>query len=169
MSNEKINKRLEKEQSLLPWYVNEYLHSKSIVPYSTVTLYEYSKEFRRFFEWLLNESIYQETSIKNISLSQLNQLKKEDLELYKSFLMSAPKMGTVKDNRSRSFVTVQRSITALRSLFKYLSSQTENKNNEPYLSTNVMLKIENVKTSTTLQERSRSIEKKLLLVVNPKS
>lgn len=163
MSNEKVNQRLEKEQSLLPWYANEYLHSKSIVPYSTVTLYEYSKEFRRFFEWLLSEDISNGSSIKEITLSQLDQLKKEDLELYKSFLMSAPKTGTVRDNRSRSFVTVQRSITALRSLFKYLSSQTESVNNQSYLSSNVMLKIENVKTSTTLQERSRSIEKKLLL------
>lgn len=77
--------------------------------------------------------------------------------------MNSPKVGTSKDNRNRSFVTIQRSITALRSLFKYLSSQTENEDNDPYLKQNVMLKIENMKTSTTLQERSRSIEKKLLL------
>lgn len=164
MSLDKINQRLEKEQETLPWYANEYLHSKSIVPYSTVTLYEYAKEFRRFFEWLRSEGFIKNiNSIDEITLSQLEGLKKEDMELYKSFLMSSPKTGTNKDNRSRSFVTIQRSITALRSLFKYLSSQTENEAKQSYLSSNVMLKIENVKTSTTLQERSRSIEKKLLL------
>lgn len=160
MRNEKITKLLELEQQSLPWFVNEYLHSKSIVPYSTVTLYEYAKEFRRFFEWLESENMLTSSEIK---LADLEVLKKEDLDLYKSFLMNSPKVGTSKDNRNRSFVTIQRSITALRSLFKYLSSQTENEDNDPYLKQNVMLKIENMKTSTTLQERSRSIEKKLLL------
>ncbi|MGL5685732.1 MAG: tyrosine recombinase XerS [Vagococcus fluvialis] len=160
MRNEKITKLLELEQQSLPWFVNEYLHSKSIVPYSTVTLYEYAKEFRRFFEWLESENMLTSSEVQ---LADLEVLKKEDLDLYKSFLMNSPKVGTSKDNRNRSFVTIQRSITALRSLFKYLSSQTENEDNDPYLKQNVMLKIENMKTSTTLQERSRSIEKKLLL------
>ena len=162
MSNEKINQRLEIEQSFLPWFTQEYIHSKSIVPYSNVTLYEYAKEFRRFFTWLHKEKIVNNQP-EMITLIELENLKKEDIELYKSFLMSSPKVGTLQDSRTRSFVTVQRSITALRSLFKYLSSQTENKVNKPYLEQNVMLKIENVKTTTTLQERSRRIENKLLL------
>ncbi len=162
MRNEKINKLLELETSTLPWFIKEYLHAKSIVPYSSVTLYEYAKEYRRFFEWLQVEGIIL-SSIHDIDVAELEILRKEDLDLYKSFLMNSPKNGTSKDNRSRSFVTVQRSITALRSLFKYLSSQTEDEHNAPYLKQNVMLKIENVKTTKTLQERSRSIEKKLLL------
>lgn len=162
MSNEKVNERLENEQKFLPWFVQEYLHSKSIVPYSPVTLYEYAKEFRRFFDWLAKESII-DSRLELMTLADLEQLKKEDIDLYKSFLMHSPKTGTSRDNQARSYVTVQRSITALRSLFKYLSTQTESKNNQPYLSQNVMLKIENIKTSTTLQERSRRIENKLLL------
>lgn len=162
MRNEKVNKLLELEQATLPWYVQEYIHTKSIIPYSSVTLYEYAKEYRRFFEWMQSEGLVK-TSIDKIELSELEVLRKEDIDLYKSFLMFSPKTGTSTDNRSRSFVTVQRSITALRSLFKFLSSQTEDKHNEPYLKQNVMLKIENVKTTKTLQERSRTIEKKLLL------
>lgn len=162
MRNEKINKLLELESSSLPWFVKEYIHSKGIVPYSSVTLYEYAKEFRRFFEWLETEQIVTSPPL-SITLEELNSLKKEDVELYKSFLMYGPKNGTSKDNRARSFVTVQRTITALRSLFKYLSTQTENQNNQPYLDQNIFLKIDNVKSSKTLQERSRSIEKKLLL------
>lgn len=160
MSNEKINNLLEIEANSLPWFVQEYIHSKSIVPYSSVTLYEYAKEYRRFFNWLSFEQI---TSSSSPSLMELEQLKKEDLELYKSFLMHSPKVGTSQDNRSRSFTTVQRSITALRSLFKFLSTQTEDENNQSYLQQNVLLKIDNVKANKTLQERSRTIEKKLLL------
>lgn len=160
MSNEKINNLLEIEANSLPWFVQEYIHSKSIVPYSSVTLYEYAKEYRRFFNWLSFEQI---TSSYSPSLMELEQLKKEDLELYKSFLMHSPKVGTSQDNRSRSFATVQRSITALRSLFKFLSTQTEDENNQSYLQQNVLLKIDNVKANKTLQERSRTIEKKLLL------
>lgn len=160
MPNEKLNNLLESETASLPWFVQEYIHSKSIVPYSSVTLYEYAKEYRRFFDWLKLEQIIDSTSP---TLADLEELKKEDLELYKSFLMHSPKVGTSKDNRARSFVTVQRSITSLRSLFKYLSTQTEDENNQPYLSQNVLLKIDNVKANKTLQERSRRIEKKLLL------
>lgn len=161
MRHEKINNLLELEQATLPWFVNEYIHSKSLVPYSTVTLYEYAKEYRRFFEWLQEESIT--SSVQSVTLEDLDRLRKEDLELYKSHLMHGPKNGTSTDNRSRSFVTVQRTLTALRSLFNYLSTQTEDENNQTYLKQNVMLKIENVRATTTLQERSRAIEKKLLL------
>lgn len=163
MGREKINKLIDIESTNLPWFVKEYLHSKSIVPYSPVTLYEYAKEYRRFFDWLITEEIISAPSALQVELEDLEELRKEDVELYKSHLMHSPKTGTVKDNRSRSFVTVQRSITSLRSLFKYLNTQTETKNNQVYLSQNVMLKIENVKTTKTLQERSRTIEKKLLL------
>lgn len=153
---------MEQELVALPWFVQEYVQSKSIVPYSTVTLYEYAKEYRRFFEWLSMEKITN-TSPTSVTLDDLEGLRKEDIDLYKAHLMHSPKNGTSQQGQHRAFVSVQRTLTALRSLFKYLSSQTEDENNQPYLSQNVMLKIENVKTSTTLQERSRSIEKKLLL------
>ncbi|MGO3733335.1 MAG: tyrosine recombinase XerS [Vagococcus sp.] len=162
MRHEKLLERLEIELNALPWYVQEYVQSKSIVPYSTVTLYEYTKEYRRFFDWLYQEKLVT-SSPSTITLNELNQLKKEDVELYKSHLMHGPKFGSSQDGRSRSFVTVQRSITALRSLFKYLATKTETDQQTTYLSQNVMLKIENVKTSTTIKERSRSIEKKLFL------
>ncbi|MGX6994245.1 tyrosine recombinase XerS [Vagococcus penaei] len=136
------------------------MQSKSVVPYSTVTLYEYAKEFRRFFDWLYEEGFI---SSNNVSIDDLNSLTKEDVELYKGFLMHSPKTGSVQDGRNRSFVTIQRSITALRSLFNYLSTKTETDNHTTYLAQNVMQKIESVKTGKTLKERSRSLEKKLLL------
>ena len=163
MRNEKINQLLEIELKNLPWFVHEYIRSKSVVPYSTVTLYEYAKEFRRFFEWLCLENLTNSPSPEKVTLENLECLTKEDVELFKAYLINSPKNGTSKDNRPRSFTTIQRTITSLRSLFNYLSTQTENEFKEAYLSQNIMLKIDNVKTTKTLQERSRSIEKKLLL------
>ncbi|MGY3765112.1 tyrosine recombinase XerS [Vagococcus vulneris] len=160
MANNLIYTRLQKELEALPSFVKEYIQSKSSIPYSTVTLYEYTKEFRRFFNWLYSENL---TSNTLTTLDDLNRLKKEDVEAYKSYLLNAPRQGTVADGQSRSFVTIQRSITALRSLFKYLSLKTENESGVPYLSQNIFLTIENVKSGKTLKERSRSIEKKLFL------
>lgn len=162
MSNEKNLNRLNQELETLPPLVHEYVQAKSIVPYSLVTLYEYAKEFRRFFEWLVAESVVQ-VEISYISISDLEKLKKEDMDLYKSYLMSSPRQGTTQDGGLRSHVTIQRAITALRSLFHYLANQTEDNKGKPYLSQNVMLKIDNVKTGRTLQDRSRAIEKKILI------
>lgn len=162
MRNQSVYNRLTEELTTLPWFVHEYVQSKSIIPYSIVTLYEYSKEYRRFFDWLYREKLVSSPPHK-LEIIDLEKLKKEEFDLYKSHLLHSVKVGTVKDGRVRSFVTIQRTLTALRSLFRYLAEQTEDKNQQPYLSQNVMMKVENVKTGKTLQERSRAIEKKLLL------
>ena len=42
--------RIDKLKQVMPWYVLEYYHqSKLAVPYSFTTLYEYLKEYDRFF------------------------------------------------------------------------------------------------------------------------
>lgn len=162
MSQEKNINRLELELKTLPFFVHEYVQKKSIVPYSVTTLYEYSKEFRRFFEWLKHESlIFSDTA--SITLEEMNHLTYEDVELYKGYLLSSPRLGTSSDGRLRSHVSIQRSITALKSLFQFLATQTENQDGKPYIQQNIMLKIDNVKTGRTLQDRSRAIEKKILI------
>ncbi|MGX4686063.1 tyrosine recombinase XerS [Vagococcus sp. JNUCC 83] len=162
MSQEKLINRLEQELSTLPFFVKEYIQKKRIVPYSITTLYEYSKEFRRFFEWLAKESRI-ESSPAQISLSELRQLSYEDVELYKGFLLSSPRLGTTSDGQLRSYVSIQRSITALKSLFHFLSLQTSDEHGQPYIAINIMEKVDNVKTGRTLQDRSRSIENKLFI------
>lgn len=162
MTSKNSSDYLDEETQHLPWFIQEYIQSKSIVPYSTVTLYEYAKEYRRFLNWLYQENITK-SKPRDLTLNELDQLTKQDIEFYKSFLMRSPREGTSQDGRKRAFITVQRSITALRSLFKYLAAQIDMQTSQPYLSQNVMLSIESVKTGKTIQERSRTIEKQLFL------
>lgn len=49
MKREILLERIEKLKAIMPWYVLEYYQSKLTVPYSFTTLYEYLKEYDRFF------------------------------------------------------------------------------------------------------------------------
>lgn len=162
MSQEKNIERLESELKTLPFFVNEYVQKKRIVPYSITTLYEYCKEYRRFFEWLAHEQIIS-LPFSSMTIEELNRITHEDVEFYKAFLLSSPRLGTTSDGQLRSHISIQRSITALKSLFNFLSTQTVNEDGNPYLAVNIMLMVDNVKTGRTLQDRSRSIEKKILI------
>jgi len=162
MSQEKNILRLEHELSYLPFFVEEYVQKKLIVPYSIVTLYEYCKEYRRFFDWLANESIVSSTC-EELTIKDIRKISYEDVEYYKAYLLSSPKNGTTSDGQLRSYVSIQRSITALKSLFNFLSTQTSDGNGTPYITNNIMLRVDNVKTGRSLQDRSRAIEKKILI------
>lgn len=162
MSQEKNITRLEYELKSLPFFIQEYIEKKRIVPYSVTTLYEYAKEYRRFFEWLKQEAIIS-NDLSSISLQDLRNLTDRDVELYKGFLLASPRLGTTADGQLRSHVSIQRSITALKSLFHFLATQTADENGATYLSHNIMDKVDNVKTGRTLQDRSRSIENKLFI------
>lgn len=58
MKREILLERIDKLKQLMPWYVLEYYQSKLAVPYSFTTLYEYLKEYDRFFSWVL-ELVFQ--------------------------------------------------------------------------------------------------------------
>ena len=80
MRREILLERIDKLKQLMPWYVLEYYQSKLAVPYSFTTLYEYLKEYDRFFTWVLESGISDADSMANIPLSVLENLTKKDLE-----------------------------------------------------------------------------------------
>ncbi|CCW42113.1 Tyrosine recombinase XerC [Streptococcus agalactiae ILRI112] len=49
MKRELLLEKIDELKEIMPWYVLEYYQSKLSVPYSFTTLYEYLKEYRRFF------------------------------------------------------------------------------------------------------------------------
>ena len=102
MRKEKLQELINNELVTLPWYVEEYYYAKLSVPYSLATLYEYLKEYRRFFNWLLSEAIVKEEKISLVPLSALENLKKEDVELFKSSLLSRQKLNSSDTNEALS-------------------------------------------------------------------
>lgn len=163
LRKEKLQELINNELVNLPWYVEEYYYAKLSVPYSLATLYEYLKEYRRFFNWLLSEAIVKEEKISLVPLSALENLKKEDVELFKSSLLSRQKLNSSDTNEALSYNTVKRTMASLSSLFNYLTTETEKENGNSYFDRNVMLKVKSVKINETFSSRAAAIKEKLFL------
>lgn len=147
----------------LPDYVGDYYLAKSAVPLSPATLYQYLNEFKRFFEWLIEAGISSASSIRQIELSELEHLKKQDVELYKSYLLNRGKQTAQHPQGALSHRTVNRSLNGLSALFRFLTAESENSDGEPYFYRNVMKKISLVQDSETYATRASHIKEQLML------
>ncbi|CQR24406.1 site-specific tyrosine recombinase XerS [Streptococcus varani] len=163
MRRELLLEKIEELKGIMPWFVLEYYQSKLTVPYSFTTLYEYLKEYRRFFEWLLDADISNAVQIADIDLNSLENLSKKDLETFILYLRERPSLNTYSTKQGVSQTTINRTLSALSSLFKYLTEEVEDKNGEPYFYRNVMKKVATKKKKETLASRAENIKQKLFL------
>lgn len=163
MKREKLLEKIDELKTIMPWYVLDYYQSKLSVPYSFTTLYEYLKEYRRFFEWILESGISNVNQIADIDLSTLEYLSKKDMESFVLYLRERPSLNTYSTNQGVSQTTINRTLSALSSLFKYLTEEVEDENGDPYFYRNVMKKISTKKKKETLAARAENIKGKLFL------
>lgn len=163
MKREKLLEKIDELKTTMPWYVLDYYQSKLSVPYSFTTLYEYLKEYRRFFEWILESGISNVNQIADIDLSTLEYLSKKDMESFVLYLRERPSLNTYSTNQGVSQTTINRTLSALSSLFKYLTEEVEDENGDPYFYRNVMKKISTKKKKETLAARAENIKGKLFL------
>ena len=163
MRRELLLEKIEELKSIMPWFVLDYYQSKLTVPYSFTTLYEYLKEYRRFFEWLLDAGISDADLIADIDLKTLENLSKKDMETFILYLRERPSLNTYSTKQGVSQTTINRTLSALSSLFKYLTEEVEDKNGEPYFYRNVMKKVATKKQKETLASRAENIKQKLFL------
>ncbi|MFP3767964.1 tyrosine recombinase XerS, partial [Streptococcus sp. TATVAM-FAB35] len=155
--------KIDELKNIMPWYVLDYYQSKLSVPYSFTTLYEYLKEYRRFFEWILDSGISNANQIADIELSTLEHLSKKDMESFVLYLRERPSLNTYSTKQGVSQTTINRTLSALSSLFKYLTEEVEDENGDPYFYRNVMKKISTKKKKETLAARAENIKGKLFL------
>ncbi|MBP2622325.1 tyrosine recombinase XerS [Streptococcus oricebi] len=163
MKRDKLLERIEELKPLMPWYVLEYYQSKLAVPYSFTTLYEYLKEYKRFFDWILDSGISTENEIAAIPLDVLENLTKKDLEAFILYLRERPLLNANTRQKGVSQTTINRTLSALSSLYKYLTEEVENEQGEPYFYRNVMKKVATKKKKETLAARAENIKQKLFL------
>lgn len=163
MKREKLLEKIDELKTIMPWYVLDYYQSKLSVPYSFTTLYEYLKEYRRFFEWILESGISNANQIADIDLSTLEHLSKKDMESFFLYLRERPSLNTYSTKQGVSQTTINRTLSALSSLFKYLTEEVEDENGDPYFYRNVMKKISTKKKKETLAARAENIKGKLFL------
>ena len=163
MKREKLLEKIDELKKIMPWYVLDYYQSKLSVPYSFTTLYEYLKEYRRFFVWILESGISNAKKIADVELTTLEHLSKKDMESFVLYLRERPSLNTYSTKKGVSQTTINRTLSALSSLFKYLTEEVEDENGDPYFYRNVMKKIATKKKKETLAARAENIKGKLFL------
>lgn len=157
-----VLQRIENQLNNMPFYVVEYVRSKKRSGLSADTLLQYLYRYQHFFQWLLRENLTEATDIPSIPYSVLAELKKHDVELYIEFLkeeMINHENQTVK-KRGQAVVTL--SVNSLKSLFNYLTNETENEDGESYFYRNVMSKIMLYAKKETASRRAQKISSIIL-------
>ncbi|WP_419880548.1 hypothetical protein ACN6MY_12855 [Peribacillus sp. B-H-3] len=121
----------------------------------------YVLDNKLFLEWLIVEDIATVSTIREVPLSVLENLKLAVALSFIKFLERRNIPINKKETKKAEKVSINRKISALRSLYKYLTIQTENDEGEPYFYRNVMLKIEVNKLKETLSARASKISEKI--------
>ncbi|KRL80454.1 site-specific tyrosine recombinase XerS [Ligilactobacillus equi DSM 15833 = JCM 10991] len=164
--------KIDKLKAQLPAYISEFITVKTADEYSPATLLEYLKNFHQFCQWLINQKKVSASITADISVGELDKITLRDATEYKSYLLSRHKMNTKRvdqngqalpSNELLAKPTIQRHITALKVIFKYLAKSANNHQNKPFLSHNIMEDLSNVTQRQTLQARADAIEDKLFL------
>ncbi|WP_054957895.1 tyrosine recombinase XerS [Paenibacillus dakarensis] len=144
-------KRIDDKLTELPWYVTEYIDSRKR-KLSHTTLLNYCHDYIIFFDWLVSDKLAAATR-KDISLATLESLTVREVENFLSFLEY--QLGNTK-------YTINRKLSALKSLFDYLQNKAETSDLKPYIQRNVMAKIEFNTVKETQETIANRIEGKIL-------
>lgn len=168
MNYKNTYKKIDELLGQMPEYIKDFVQAREDQDQSPLTTLEYLKNYKLFFQWLISEAIVSDTSVQS-----LKKLTTYELNLYKSHLKRRSKENVKKvttkhhlqdsNNLGLSTATINRNITALKVLFKYLSSSSNNPNGVPYLEVNPMEQVATIADRTTLAARANAIEKKLFL------
>ncbi|USI64511.1 tyrosine recombinase XerS [Lactococcus petauri] len=158
-----MNKQREKIDELLvemPLYVRDYTRSKLVIPYSYVNLINYLRIFKRFFIWLMDNNYTKAIQIKDIELHELEDLPKQEIEKYRIDLRENINK---KNQRKLHKSTINHIFSALKSLFHYLSTESEDSDGNSYIERDVMSRIQLSRERETLSYRASRLEGKLFL------
>lgn len=162
--HEYYEKRLEKLLIEMPDYVIKYVDDKLDIR-SVLTLYNYVRDYKKFFGWLIAEGIVEFNSIKEIPVEVLATLSLDDANNYFKFIARKKYKVSQNDGETKQIdtKTVNRHKSSLRSLFKYLTIESEVKAGKPYFERNVMAKIPIKKNTDTFNERASKISEKIFI------
>lgn len=157
-----ILQRIENQLKGMPFYVVEYVRSKKRAGLSADTLLQYLYRYQHFFQWLLREGLAEANDTASIPYSRLAELKKQDVEHYIEFLKEESLTQENNTVKKRGNAVVTLSVNALKSLFNYLTKETENEDGESYFYRNVMSKIVLHTKKETASRRAQKISSVIL-------
>ncbi|MBO1510109.1 tyrosine recombinase XerS [Metabacillus bambusae] len=155
MASESQQQQYKKLQSILkelPWYVAEYIDHKRR-KLSAASLLNYCHDYKIFFNWMISEQLFS-GAVKDIPLERLEKLTVQQVE---GFLYA------LQYELNNKEITVNRKLSALKSLFNYLQNIAETRDLKPYLQRNVMAKIEFNELNESMETTANKMEGKILL------
>ena len=153
---------IERAVKELPLYVAEFVRAKKRNRNSPTTISGYLHDYKRFFDWLRTEGYSDAATNKDVPFSVLAELPKKDMEYYIEML-TEEKVEKQKDVfLPRSEASVTRFIQSLKSLFSYLTTESEDDQGECYFYRNVMAKIKTPKKSESAARRAKRINSAIL-------
>jgi site-specific recombinase XerD len=145
-------KKLQQLLNELPWYVAEYINHKQR-KLSAASLLNYCHDFRIFFNWMISEQLWS-GDVKDIPLEQLEKMTVIEVDNFLNFLHY---------QLNNKEITVNRKLSALKSLFNYLQNIAETRDLQPYIQRNVMAKIEFNEIKESMETIANKMEGKILL------
>ncbi|WXB91372.1 tyrosine recombinase XerS [Metabacillus sp. FJAT-53654] len=155
MANESQQQHYKKLQTMLkelPWYVEEYIDHKRR-KLSAASLLNYCHDYKIFFNWMISEQLFS-GAVKDIPLERLEKLTVQQVE---GFLYA------LQYELNNKEITVNRKLSALKSLFNYLQNIAETRDLKPYIQRNVMAKIEFNELNENMETTANKMEGKILL------
>ncbi|OMP66262.1 tyrosine recombinase XerS [Domibacillus epiphyticus] len=157
-----MNVRIEGLLKEMPFYVVEFVRAKLRAGLSPATLLDYLYDYLNFFHWLRKEGIVHMDDNVSIPFTILAELRKKDIEYYIDHLQGESIEVRAGVWKKRSDARVTRVIQSLKSLFRYLTEETEDETGECYFDRNVMAKIKTIKSKETKRHRARRISSAIL-------
>ena len=146
----------------LPFYVQEYVIARKRSGLSSLTLSGYLYDYTKFFTWLRTEGFTEAATNHDIPYSVLEHLTKNDMELFFDKLREEKVQKREGVVMNRSIQSLNRYTQSLKSLFHYLTTETEDENGESYFYRNVMAKIRTPRKAESAGYRAKRINSQSL-------
>ena len=88
-------------------------------------VYRYLKEYQTLFDWLIESGISDADDIASIDIKTLENLTKRYGIVCVLYLRERPSLNTYSKKQGVSQMTINRTLSALSSLYKYLTEEVE--------------------------------------------
>ena len=147
----------------LPFYIVKYLEHIGVNMTSTSAL-SYTYNIIDFLEWLREYGHSSASKIADVSLEELDDLHTEDFDSYRNHLQTRPNSkyhGNKFYKTKNSGTTISNKMSALKSLFRYLSKTKIRGKKTTYISHNPLLDYE-VRVKTKEKDVAKRISMNIL-------
>ncbi len=155
--------KLEELKMTLPFYIVKYLEHIGVNMTSTSAL-SYTYNIIDFLEWLRESGLSSAKKNTDITLEELNDLYTEDFDSYRNHLQTRKNSkyhGRKFYKTKNSNTTISNKMSALKSLFRYLSKNKMRGSKSTYISQNPLLDYE-VRIKTNDKDTAKRISMSIL-------